>query len=94
MQCRKCGTEIADKALICYRCGAPTTDPVHKPPPPPRSSTPLLVSVLALALLVIAAVFLGRVGTGEVPRYLSWILVIIAAAIVVLRAIRRRAGRR
>ena len=26
MQCRNCGTEIADKALICYRCGTPTTE--------------------------------------------------------------------
>ncbi|HSG00267.1 MAG TPA: hypothetical protein VLA20_04010 [Vicinamibacterales bacterium] len=26
MQCRSCGTEIADKAIICFRCGAPTLD--------------------------------------------------------------------
>ena len=32
MLCRHCGTEIADKALICYRCGAATTDPIYKPP--------------------------------------------------------------
>ena len=31
MNCRNCGTEIADKALICFRCGAATTDPVRKP---------------------------------------------------------------
>jgi biotin synthase len=39
MQCRNCGTEIADKALICYRCGGhdrakyqpyvPVKRPVH-----------------------------------------------------------------
>ena len=32
MTCRNCGTEIADKALICYRCGKATTDPRIKPP--------------------------------------------------------------
>ena len=32
MICRQCGTEIADKALICYRCGRATTDPRITPP--------------------------------------------------------------
>jgi hypothetical protein len=32
MQCRSCKTEIADNALICYRCGRATTDPRVKPP--------------------------------------------------------------
>jgi hypothetical protein len=28
MTCRKCGTEIAAKAIICYKCGTATTEPV------------------------------------------------------------------
>ncbi len=32
MNCRQCGTEIAEKALICFKCGAATTDPVYQPP--------------------------------------------------------------
>jgi hypothetical protein len=28
MKCRKCGTEIAAKAIICYKCGTATTEPV------------------------------------------------------------------
>jgi hypothetical protein len=28
MTCKHCGTEIADKAIVCFRCGAATTDPV------------------------------------------------------------------
>ena len=32
MTCTHCGTEIADKALICYRCGRATTEPRIKPP--------------------------------------------------------------
>jgi hypothetical protein len=32
MTCRHCGTEIAAKALICYRCGKATTDPRVTPP--------------------------------------------------------------
>ncbi len=33
MVCAACGTEIADKALICYRCGAAT----HAPAPVGRA---------------------------------------------------------
>ena len=32
MRCRQCGTEIADKALICYRCGTATTEAKFKAP--------------------------------------------------------------
>jgi hypothetical protein len=32
MICRHCGTEIADKALICFRCGQATAEPRVKPP--------------------------------------------------------------
>ncbi len=91
MICKKCGTEIADRALICYRCGTATTEPVHRPPAAPRrSSTSLLISVLALALLVVLALYMGRIATGETPRYLSWVAVAVALLIVVLRAVARR----
>src|SRR5919201_102051 len=38
MQCRNCGAEIADKALICYRCGTATTEAKYKPAALPRAS--------------------------------------------------------
>src|SRR5436853_5380723 len=59
MQCRNCGTEIADKALICYRCGTATTEAKYKPhvAAPRRSRWALLVVVL-VALLVLLALFL------------------------------------
>jgi hypothetical protein len=58
--CKYCGTEIADKALICYRCGNATTEPRIKPPAggpiferPRRSPLPtiLIVIIIVLALL-------------------------------------------
>ena len=62
MICKHCGTEIADKALICYRCGNATTEPRIKPPTegplfarPRRSRLPVVVIVLiVLALLLLA----------------------------------------
>ena len=60
MQCRYCKTEIADNALICYRCGRATTDPKVKPPSEGslfehrrRSRWPLVVVIV---IVVIAAV--------------------------------------
>ena len=95
MQCRQCGTEIADKALICYRCGTATTEAKFKAPPPKSRPSWLMLaaSTAALALLLVLAVFLGRVQVSEVPHSTTWILVAFAVAIVILRAIARRSGR-
>jgi hypothetical protein len=94
MKCRQCGTEIADKALICYRCGAATTEPVFAPAPAarPRSRAGLvilLVTVLALGLMAGGAVYLGGTS-GDVPRVVTWAAAGVAVAIVVLRAYARR----
>jgi hypothetical protein len=66
MICRHCGTEIADKALICYRCGNATTDPRIKPPVegslferPRRSRLPVVAIVIIIILALVAAWMLG-----------------------------------
>jgi uncharacterized membrane protein YvbJ len=60
MRCRNCGTEIADKALICYRCGTATTDAKYQPYEPPARDRRLLLLVVAavVVLLVLVALFL------------------------------------
>ena len=60
MPCRNCGTEIADKAIICYRCGTPTVDAKYKPyePPARRSRLPLVLLAAVVAVLVLVALFL------------------------------------
>jgi cytochrome b561 len=61
MTCRTCGTEIADKALICYRCGTATTEAKFSPPSsrPRWSRTRMTAAGLALVLAVILAYVLG-----------------------------------
>ena len=54
MKCRNCGTEIADKALICYRCGTATAEPRVQPPVEQRARGPLPL-ILALLFIVVAA---------------------------------------
>ena len=92
MKCRHCGTEIADKALICFRCGAATTDPVYSAPAAARrgSRGSLTATVLALVLLVLLALYMGRLSTGEIPRIVTWLAVAIAVVVVGLRAYARR----
>ena len=66
MLCQNCGTEIADKAIVCFRCGQATVAPLRKPAPPP-SRWRSVAALLALVLLALAALFLGRAGTIDVP---------------------------
>jgi hypothetical protein len=56
--CRACGAEIADKAIVCYRCGTPTAISVPATPAAPASSRPwllVIVAILMAALTVVAA---------------------------------------
>jgi hypothetical protein len=72
MICAHCGTEIADKALICYRCGNATTAPRVKPPAegslfdrPRRSRLPLVLVVILVVLAALAAWALGLFEPGQ-----------------------------
>jgi uncharacterized membrane protein YvbJ len=65
MNCVHCGTEIADKALICYRCGRATTEPRVKPPDdrslfdrPRRRRVSLTAIVIVLVVLIILGLVL------------------------------------
>ena len=63
MQCRKCSAAIADKALICYRCGTATTEAKYQPAATPgrgSSSRTLIIVVILIALLALLALYLSR----------------------------------
>ena len=64
MQCRNCGTEIADKALICYRCGTATTEAKYKPhvPARSRSSSTWLIVIGVILLLVLLGFYFVHSG--------------------------------
>jgi hypothetical protein len=93
MMCRSCGTEIADKAIICYRCGAATADPVRKPVEIRRRSR--LVPIVFLVLFVLIGVYVGFAGESVVPPgYGMPIGITLGVAIIVLIARILRAPRR
>ncbi len=60
MKCRNCGTEIADKALICYRCGVATTEARYPPADihdrrSHRGVSTIVWIVIAILILLLAA---------------------------------------
>ena len=93
MKCRNCGTEIADKAIVCYRCGMATTDPVRRPVPVRPKRTPLF-AYLSAAVLLLLALYLGQASrTAAEPSALrlgAGALVVAAAVVLVIRLVRRR----
>lgn len=93
MQCRKCGIEIAEKAIVCYRCGTGTTEPVRRPVPIAPRRSPWL-SLIVLVVLVLAGLYLGqasRTAADPEPYQLAAGLVLGGAVVVLLvRILRRR----
>ena len=91
MRCRSCGTEIADKAIVCFRCGASTAEPIRQPAAVRqrrryRSSLDLVV---ALLLLVFFALYLGYAGRIQIPREVAWSIAGLALVLLIWRRLRR-----
>jgi hypothetical protein len=92
MLCRHCGIDIAEKALICYRCGTATTEAKFAPPAARRrgGQQALVMLVLALVLVVLLALYFAGLARGEAPREIAWAAGILAAVLLVLRVRARR----
>ncbi len=91
MICRSCGTEIADKAIVCYRCGAPTAEPRRRPLAlGGRGRLAMRLSLLGAAAVIVAVavLVLPRLSEGW-PRAMGWVSVVVVT-FVVSRTIRGR----
>ncbi len=71
MVCGECGATIADKAIVCYRCGAPTETPVARHPAAGRAHPGGRRSPLVGLALVLAAVPLGWFSVEADPASLE-----------------------
>lgn len=91
MQCRNCGTEIADKAIVCYRCGIGTTDPIRKPVPITRGRRMSLLAAVIPLLLALGAL-IGGEASGY-PREMGIAAVVLACCgflLLIVGFLRRR----
>ncbi len=90
MLCRYCQTEIDDQALICFKCGTATTDPVREPyqesSPQTRVVAPLL---LALIFIFTVTFFVVQTLRGYDTAVTVWGMLAAAGVLLVLRLRRR-----
>jgi len=89
MVCSNCGTEIADKALICYRCGQATFEAKRAPAPPPAKGRQIIL-VVAMIILILSAFFLGQVQTNTVPEWVRYTVMTLAIVVLAYRMLVRR----
>jgi hypothetical protein len=89
MICKNCGTEIADKALICYRCGQATFESVRKPASTRPGVGPLVITVL-LIVLVLGAAAVGVWDQDRTVQLAAWAVAVIGALLVAWRLFARR----
>ena len=82
MICTHCGTEIADKALVCYRCGRATAESPARRAPAARPPSRIPV-VAALIALILGALYMSQAAAGEAPRVVSWSVAGLAAVVLV-----------
>ena len=89
MKCRQCGTDIAEKAIVCYRCGTPTAAPAARPARGRRRLPPWLTWLLTAVAVVAAALVVP--GARRHPVGLAAVTVVVATVVAVLVG---RLGRR
>jgi len=86
--CRQCGTEIADKAIVCYRCGTATAEPARRPARAVRGGRlrPALVVAALMLAIIAAAVALVPLTAEGWPRDAGYAAVATVTFGVVLLA--------
>lgn len=92
MTCRSCGAAIAEKAIVCYKCGAPTASE----PPPVRPAVSRAPAVWLTLLLVVGIAGAGWMAaqTSVVLTRVIWIAVAVLLAVPVLVRVLARRPRR
>ena len=94
MICQDCGTEISDKAIVCFRCGRSTSAPAPAPgrvAPGRRAGTqPLWLAVTALLVLAAGGLYMATAAAGRVPPSLSYTVAALAAVVLAWRILRRK----
>lgn len=80
MVCGTCGATIADKAIVCYRCGTATAIPAVTRKGPPPVQRPWLL----IAILIVVAAVLGWLAASEPAGTWRQIVLALIGAVVLL----------
>jgi uncharacterized membrane protein YvbJ len=93
MQCKQCGTEIADKAIVCYRCGTSTTEPVRKAVPIKPKSSPIVPLVIVAVLMAVAVYLWSYARTAanaDLIDFAAGLSFGAAVTVLIVTVLRRR----
>ena len=86
MHCKNCQTEIADQAIVCFRCGTSTSEINIGNIKNGRSETRFPASLILVAFLLLAVGwFVGLSLSGEVVKPAVWLILVCAAVLLVFR---------
>ena len=88
MKCTHCGTEIADNALICYRCGAATGESGKDEADGPERGR-LWAPIMLAVVLVLAIGFFATLAVGGQPVSPAvWLMLGAAGVLLTWRLLR------
>ncbi|HET9369636.1 MAG TPA: zinc ribbon domain-containing protein [Vicinamibacterales bacterium] len=96
MQCTSCGAEIADKAIVCYRCGAPTAIPAAPkrqqtaPAARRRPGWTLVVVALLGALMAVLGALVPQTDAGGGARTGLYAALAVTGVVLFWTLLRRR----
>jgi hypothetical protein len=92
VKCRSCGTEIADKAIVCFRCGTPTDIPAPPARPAAARRRPAWIAVVILILIIGLGVWLlpPALTDGASALYVGWGALVLTTLAAVWWLRRRR----
>ena len=88
MECEHCGTEIAAKALICYRCGEATSEPEQSAPEGPSPGRVWSPVALGVILLLALGFFVNLAVGGQPVNPGVWLVLGAAAVLLAWRLLR------
>ena len=81
MICRQCGTEIADKALICYRCGTATTEAKFKPVDLKARRSSNLAALVVFLVAALVGGYLALTSATDTIRIVGAALALVGIAL-------------
>ncbi len=91
MVCSECKATIADKAIVCYRCGAPTAIPtVARQAPTPQTRRSPVPAILSTAAALGLGWFSFEADPGTTERMASAVAALVSLAGGGLLALRRK----
>jgi len=88
MTCRSCGAVIANKAIVCYRCGTATAEPAT-PVRAPASLDVARWTLVARLVAIVVVAWLAVRAPGWTGRAI-WAVLAVSLAVSVAVSLRRR----